>query len=194
MSPEIFISLIVFGILGIACSFRLVDWLITFSEEKAATTPEHRERIVHKRLEEAYRKDGHKDPRQAARDHTSMLTHVEFFRRFACDLYVASGLPLDDIKEAWLDGNLKSVREAVEIAQGKPQAVEYVRKLKETILTTPADDVFLYGEASRKWHKEKAKRRSESQRLIAEQKRCEVADHVICSLWHNRGDAKRLMG
>jgi hypothetical protein len=185
---------IVFFTIPTACVIKFISIHAKDFEEKQARTKDKREALIHSRLAEEFRKEGHKDPTRAALDHTSISIHVEHFRRFACRSYVERDMTLSDIKQEWLKESLKAIHEVIVITQGRLAATKFTNQLKITIMDTPADDVFIYGDAAKKHKEQSAKRKANLERYLSDPTRCEVADHVMDQFWNNLRNSKRLAG
>jgi hypothetical protein len=160
---------------------RGLIWLF----EKEPQTVEEKRVVVHRRLEEKYRRAGMPNPSKAADNHLSMMRHAAIFKADACREYVATGKPLSEIREQWWKDRARSIREVREIAESKAEAAQYCAFLKQEIDAEDEDEIFTTPEASQKWAAEKIQRDAEMKawRARMERQRDPVGDDLIEKLY-----------
>lgn len=165
----------------IALGIRGLIWLF----EKEPQTVEEKRAVVHRRLEEKYRRAGMPNPSKAADNHLSMMRHAAMFKADACREYVATGKPLNDIRQQWWEDRARSIREVREIAESKAEAAQYCVLLKQEIDAEDEDEVFTTPEAAARWAKDKAERDAEMKawRARMDKQRDPVGDDLIEKLY-----------
>lgn len=156
-------------------------WLMDRRLIAKASMSERKMEIIHRRLVEKYRKENHDNPHVAASNHTSMLVHVERFRRYACEEF-AVGREIDDIKQDWLKENGRRIQEVHAVGADRSEGIRYFKTLADMIASTPEDEIFIYGDAARIWQERKE---LEDAEIAAFEKRHEdpCLSHVLDSLW-----------
>lgn len=160
----------------------LPEWL---SERRMSKTPEGRRQVAYGRLLRHYEEQGLRgiNAHHAVHDHIGSLTGIEEFRRYACTVYASTGAPLSEIRSEWLAFRLKSIQSATAVTRPSGDAARHARTIKDMVMSTPEDEIFVYEPAASRWKNDKARRDAELEAFRLSVKPDPIRDHVIDSLF-----------
>ena len=165
---------------GIALAVRM----IYFAFQKEPTTLEEKEAVVYATLHERFRREGHRNPHKAASDRMGQHRQMEEFRRFACEQYVLTGKPLEEIRSEWWASRGKAIEEVAALGGTKADGVRYRQILSAALDQEDEDTLYVYQPAARRWADEKAKRDAEFERELRQPRRYDpVSAHTIEAMY-----------